>query len=927
MDDAASALVGRAPEVALLASFLDRAAGSGAALVLTGDPGVGRSALLGAAARAAGAAGTRVLSASGVEAEAEVPFAGLNQLLVPVLGASSSLSDLHRGALEAGLGYRPGPPADRLVTSTAVLALLRVVAAAGPVLVVLDDLQWLDRASAGALAFAARRLPGTRIGLLAASRSGDDDPRPPAGLPAHEVRPLGRRAAEELLTLRFPAMAPRVRRRVVAVAQGNPLALLELPAALTGPQRDASEALPSVLPLSPALRARFAGGMGDLPPATRRLLLLAVLEGTGDLGVLAAAHPGEDWLETLAPAEEARFLRVDATTRRVSLRHPLVGAAAVSLATGGERRRAHATLAEVLADQPERRAEHLAEAAVGADGQAADLLDEAARRALRQGDGVRAVAALLRAAELSRRGPDRARRLGRAAYLGADAGGELRSVPSLLRQARAADPGGGDSLPAAMAASYHLGIGDGDVDSAHAGLLRALESALQGPVGAGDLDEALHDLLVVCHSSGRPEPWRALDSVTARLAHRPGPVLTVARSTVGAPAHATAADLRALDRVVGRLDAEEDPAQIVRTALAACYVDRLDDCRAALWRVVWDGREGGAVASSVSALVLLGQDAFAAGRWEEARRTAEEAVALGESRGYRLLGLPGVGSLALLAAAEGDGDTARALAGRIVTWAAPRGVRALEHAAHRARALAALAEGDVEEAYRQAERISPPGVLAPHVPVAPWVALDLVEAAVRTGRRAEAEAHVSAMRRLEVFRLRPRLALLAAGSAALAAADDSAGAHFEEALAIPGADRHPFEHARVQLAYGEHLRRVRAPGAARLHLAAALEAFIRLGARPWAGRAEQELRATGLSRSPAARVVAPVDLTPQEHEISLLAASGLTNKQIGAQLHLSPRTVSAHLYRVFPKLGVSSRAALRDALSRIPRQPGERVLH
>ncbi|MGY1670501.1 AAA family ATPase [Geodermatophilus sp. SYSU D00710] len=913
----AGGLVGRSGEVALLTAFRERAARSGAALVLTGDPGIGKTALLDGAARAAAASGTRVLSAAGAESEAEVGFAGLSQLLVPVLDEGTALSELHRDALATSLGYRPGPAADRLVVSTAVLILLRAVAAGGPVLVVVDDLQWLDGDSARVLGFVARRLPGARIGLLAASRPDGDLPSPLSGLPGHRVRPLADGPAEDLVTGRHPGTAPRVRRRVVAAAQGNPLALLELPAALSHRQRAGLDALPSFLPLGSRLRALFADRVGDLPPATRRLLLLAALDGTGDLGVLGAASPGEDWLDVLAPAEQARLLHVDVDTQRVSLRHPLVASAAVGLATTAERHRAHLALAEVLTDQPDRRAWHLAEAAVGSDGQAADLLDEAAHRALRSGHGARAVTALLRAADLSPRGPDRARRLARAAYLGADVAGELRDVPHLLLRARQADPDGGATLQTATAAAYHLSIGNGDVDSAHRGLVRAIDAALRGPAGGGDLHEALYSLLVVCHFSGRPERWQALDAVAARLGHRLGPVLSVSRSTFGAPARATAADLARLDEVLAGIDAEQDPAQIVRIAVAGFYLDRLEDCRQALWRVVWDGREGGAVASAVNALVLLCQDAYGAGRWEEARRTAEEAVALGETLGYRLLSLPATCCLALLAAAEGDGATARTLAGRVVAWAGPRGVRAVEHLAHRARALAALGEGDVEEAYRQAATVSPPGVVAPHVPVALWMPLELVEAAVRTGRRDEAAAHVAALRELEVVRLRPRLALLAAGSDALAAPADRAAASFEEALAVPGADAHPFEHARVRLAYGEHLRRERATGAARLHLAAAQEAFTRLGARPWAARAEHELRATGVSRSPAGRT-APVELTPQEHEISLLAASGLTNKQIGAQLYLSPRTVSAHLYRVFPKLGISSRAALRDALARVP---------
>jgi DNA-binding CsgD family transcriptional regulator/tetratricopeptide (TPR) repeat protein len=912
------ALAGRSGDLAVLGDLLERAAADGAALLLTGEPGVGRTALLAAAARDAAAAGTRVLTSAAVDSEAEVPFAGLHQLLLPVLEEASALSALHREALGHALGYRAGPAADRLVVSTAVLSLLRVTATADPVLVVVDDLQALDPASAAVLGFVARRLPGSRVGVLAAWRSAGPaagGPVPPAGLPVHEVHPLAAGPAEELLAARWPATAPGVRRRVLAAACGNPLALVELPAALTARQRTALDALPGTLPLGPRLQAVFGAGVGDLPPPTRRLLLLAALTDPAlpepaDPGVLAAACPGEDWLDVLAPAERAGLLRVDADARRVRLRHPLVGAAAVALATSAERRRAHLTLAEALPDQPDRRAWHLAEAAAGSDGRAADLLDEAAHRALRSGDAVRAVTALLRAADLSPGGPDRARRLARAAAVGAEVTGELRGVPSLLLQARRADPDGGDSLPTAVAAASHLLLADGDVDGASRLLARALGSAPAGPGGAGELDDALHGLVQVCAAAGR---WQLLDAAAARLGDRADPLVALSRAALGAPPDATAADLRRLDELVAGVDGDADPARVVRIARAAAALDRLADCRQALERVARDGREGGAVAAAVHALVLLARDAHAAGRWEEARRTAEEALGLAEPLGYRLPAVQALGRLALLSAAEGDAATARDLADRVAAWAGPRGVRAAEHLAARARALAALAQGDVEEAHRQAAAAGPAG--------APGTGLDLVEAAVRTGRRAEAAAHAAALQALPTTPLRPRLALLAAGSAGLAAPDDRATAHFEAALAVPGADRAPFELARVRLAFGEHLRRVRATGAARLHLAAALDAFTRLGARPWAARAETELRATGVSRSPAGPAAAAV-LTPQEHEISQLAASGLTNKQIGAQLYLSPRTVSAHLYRVFPKLGISSRAALRDALARVPEDAG-----
>ena len=927
MDDAdppheAGALVGRAGDAELVLSLVDRTADRGGALLVVGEPGVGKSVLLDVAARGAAASGMRVLTARGERVEAAVGFAGLHRLLMPVLGDLTSLSDLHREALATSLGVRAAPPADRLIVSTAALMLVRQVAGDAPVVMIVDDVQWLDRASAGVLGFIARRLSGARITFLAAARSGTDEPVPLSGMPEHEVHPLEDGPADELLRHHYPSLAPRVHRRILAAAQGNPLALLELPAVLTDLQRSGLQGLPSVLPLSRGLRMLFASRIRDLPSRTRHLLLLTVLGGNGDFRFLRAVSRDQDWLDVLAPAEAGRLVRVDTEARRVALRHPLIGSAAVELATSSERRRAHNALAEALGAQPERRAWHLAEAAVGLDGRAADLLDQAARGALRAGDSVRAVTALLRAADLSSSGRERARRLAEAAYVGADVSGDLRNVPHLLRQARTADPSGDGSLEAAVAAAHHLLNGDGDIDRAHRALVRAIDAAVLSDVRGGPLDEALHNLLVVCHVSGRPEPWTALERAVARSEGRAGPVVSVSRWTYGAPARVTASIAERLDGVIAGVGTETDPTRVVRIGIAAFYLDRLGECRQALWSVVQDGRDGGAVASAVNALMMLCHDAFAAGRWDEARRAAEEGIGLGESLGYRLISLPGVYCLALLAAVEGDGEKALGLAREIDAWAAPRGARGIEHFASRVRALSALAAGDAEEAYRQAASISPPGVFAAHVPVALWACMDLVDAAVRTGRREAAVAHVAAMQDLEIFGLRPRLALLAAGSAALVAPGASAAAEFERALAVPGGDHYPFEHARVRLAYGEHLRRSRATGAARLQLAAARSTFSRLGARPWAERAEHELRATGVTRAtdhPGDMVV----LTPQEYEVALLAASGLTNKQIGAQLFISPRTVGAHLYRLFPRLGITSRAALRDALTRGPLTVGD----
>ncbi len=281
--------------------------------------------------------------------------------------------------------------------------------------------------------------------------------------------------------------------------------------------------------------------------------------------------------------------------------------------------------------------------------------------------------------------------------------------------------------------------------------------------------------------------------------------------------------------------------------------------------------------------------------------------------GISTLRLAGREVLAIIAAARGEYEAAQALVDQMVRWAAPRGIGAVHGYASSVATLAALGQEDFEEAFRQASAISPAGVLASHRPYATWVMMDLVTAAVAAGRREDAEAHVKALRDLNIGALSSRMALLAAGAAAIASPAATGVDLFARALELPDADRWQFDRARIELAYGERLRRAHELVDARSHLSAALETFERLSARPWITRAANELRATGQSRARGDSSQREL-LTPQELEIARLAATGLTNKEIAARVFLSHRTVGTRLYRIFPKLGITSRAALRDAL-------------
>jgi DNA-binding CsgD family transcriptional regulator/tetratricopeptide (TPR) repeat protein len=914
----AEVLFGRSSELALISAFAERAAAGGEALLLFGEAGAGKTVLLDAAAQLVSGTGTRVLRAAGVEFEADLTYSGLHQLLFPLLGEFVQLSAIHRDALNAALGYGAGPAPDRRLVSAATLAALRQAAAISPVLVIVDDLPWLDRATAGVLGFVAHRLAGSHVGFLAASRPDLESFFERGGLPRHELGPVDEQAANALVKSCFPDLAPQVRQRVVAEAQGNPLALLELPAALSGGQRTATETLPAVLPLSGRLQALFASRVSGLPAPTRQLLLLAALDGTGDVRVLQAAA-GPDAIDILAPAEQAGLVHVDDRTGRLVFRHPLTRSAIVELSTSGDRRRAHRLLAAQLTSEPERQAWHLAAAATGPDEKAADLLEHVAHRLIRRGDATGAVTALLRAADLSSDGPSRSLRLAAAARSGAAMTGEFRHLSKVLDAARSANPQLAGSLPAAIAAANLLLNADGDIDTAYRLLVRAIDTEA-GPHDASDdtMIQALQTLMAVCYNGGRAELWPAFDQAIARLApHIPADLLLLSR-TIADPARTTAQVLGELDAAVASLHSEADYVRILTISAAAVYVDRLADCREALLRVVRDGRLSGAFLMAVTALTNLSLDDFMTGRWDEAQKLADEGLEVARAGGGEWL-LTWIFNhrKAVLSAARGDPDTAQALADEILQWAAPRGAGLAETHARHVHVLMALGRADFGDAYRHASAISPPGVLASHVPLALWVAMDLVEAAVRIGRHAEAAAHVTAIRAAGIAALSPRLALLATASEAIAAPDALARGLFDRALAVPGADRFPFDLGRVRLCYGERLRRARATTDSRAQLTAALEIFERLGARPWAARAAGELRAAGPA-DPGVSRRGRDSLTPQELEIAELAAAGLTNKQIGERLFLSHRTVGAHLYQIFPKLGVTSRAALRDALDSLP---------
>lgn len=912
MAEFGTSLVGRDPELASLGSFLGEAVVDGATLLLTGDPGVGKSALLAAAAKMAVADGVRVIRGGGVEYETDVSFAGLHQLVDLLSDELRLLPPAGRAALEVALGIGSGPAPDRLAVLSASLALFRQAASTTPLLIVVDDLHWLDRASGAVVGFVGRRLRGSRIGLLGAIRPAAGGFFERAGLPELHVAPLVEYDAMELLARRFVHLPTRVRRDVADEAQGNPLALLEF-AALAGGGHDGGRRHAVASGTSREVRTLYEARVERLPEPTRGLLLLAVLDGSGGLGVLAAAG-GAHGLDDLGPAERDHLVVIDERSAELRFRHPMIKSVVVERSTHDQRRAAHLRLAELCADQPDRRGHHLAEAAFAPDEETAAAVEDGARRTLQRGDVVGAISRLLRAADLSPRPKDRSRRLADAAYVGVTSAGELESATELLRDAQRRDSTLGGTLRAASATAYLLLNGEGKAETAHRLLTVAIESALAEPDQDHDgLSEGLYTLVLVCHYAGRPDYWARFHAAMSRLTATPPTEMRLLAETFADPLTASDWALSQLDHDIEQLRNTDEDTLIIRAALAGFYTDRLASCREALFRVVRDGREGGAVGSAMMALSMLAYGDLYAGRWDDTLGLIAEVTPMWEERGYRLQAWSGPYARALVAGNRGDREQCRDLCEAMIEWGTPRQLVRLVDWGNHALADAALGAGDFEEAWEHAVAVSPPGTLGSHNPQALWVALDLIDAAVHTGRAGEARAHADAMRRADLGRLSPRFALVTAAAAAMVAANDEAPDLFGEALALPGIQEWPFELARVRLAHGERLRRLRRTRDARRQLAAAREGFERLGARPWAQRAEVELRATGATRlrDPG---VGPASLTPQERQIALLAATGLTNREIGARLYMSPRTVSSHLYRIFPKLGIRSRAALRDAL-------------
>lgn len=917
------AVVGRAREIeAVRALMRDAREGRGAAMLVRGEPGAGKSTILREGRAEAERLGMRVLAARGVASESRLAFAGLWDVLRPVLDRVDEIPDGQRTALRAALKLEPPTVPDRFAAYAAALSLIGAVASEGPLLVLIDDAHWLDSSSMEALAFCARRVQDEPVAMLAASRT---PPHEEVDVPdAAELLldPLGDDDAGALLAevTRGAPLDPGVAAELLRLAKGSPLALVELPAALSAQERGGRVPFPRPFRVGEAILGAYRRHLEALDAPARRALLVAALSDDGALGPIDGAlrRLGGEGVD-LAAVEDAGLVVLDGD--RALLRHPLLRAVALELAGPAERRAGHRALAEAMGGERvvEQRAWHLAEAAVGPDDEAADALDEAASGAAEQTAYASAAGLLERAAGLSG-DPDRAVRRRLAAgrhWLLAGRGGDA------LRVARRARDDARD--PATLGAISHLEarglMWEGPVDAAYRTLLAAARSSLgREPVTAAQL---LLDAAVTRAVSGDCQPIVELSRRALEAATRGDdpPTIAAARAMLGVGLtlrgrRRAAAPLLA---TITHLEEHGDPRTPTHhSTLLAAHLWAITDASVRPEDVIdplLDAtRRAGAIGLLPFALSVRADIDFRAGRWALALSRCDEAVALVTETGTRPFRAHALAVRSMILAALGRAEDARMEAQRTIDVSTARGSDNMTNFARWVLGFEALAGGRTDEAVAHLEAVAATirrhGIGEPAF--IPW-APDLVEGYLRLGRREDARAVLAELAR-QAFESGGRLGR-AVACRCRGLLDDDIDRHFGEALAHHDRDDMPFERARTELLYGGRLRRARRRAEARARLESALRTFERLGAAPWARQAREELAASGARPRPA-RAAGPADrLSSRELQVAMTVAEGLTNRETAARLFLSERTVERHLGSVYRKLGLRSRAQLARLLS------------
>jgi DNA-binding CsgD family transcriptional regulator/tetratricopeptide (TPR) repeat protein len=885
--------------------------GRSAVLVVRGEPGVGKSALLRDVTERA--TEFRLAQIAGVESEMELPFAGLHQLCAPMLGELDRLPEPQRRALSVALGLASGDTPDRFLVALGALTLLSEVAENQPLLVFVDDMQWLDDASLQVLGFVARRLLAEPVALLFATRDTSLDGEL-SDLPTLALGGLNDEDARALLGTVVPGrLDERVRDRIVAETRGNPLALLELPRGFTAAQLAGGFGLPELLPLSGRIEESFLRRLQELPHETQLLLLVAAAEPVGEPALMwrAATRLGISGT-SIDPAARAGLLDVGAQVR---FRHPLVRSTVYRSASDEDRRSAHRALADVTDDEadPDRRAWHRAQASQRPDEDVADELERSAGRARARGGLAAAAAFLSKAAELTLDPTHRAERMLSAAQFNLQAGAFDEAL-GLLASAKA---GPLDDLGQARADLLYAEIAFAQNRGSDAPLLLLRAAQALEPLDAqlsrdtyldawsaalfagrlasdGDLLQVSEAVSAAPHSTEPPRPCDLLLDGFAQV------------FTEGRP-HAEPVLQRAASAFAG---SEVSVEEVLRwgwlATAAAVFAWDYDTCLAVATREVELARESGALEVLAVGVNVLGQAVSLGGDFASAALLVAEADAVTGATGARVAPYAAL----VLAAFRGPEADATNLIEATITEATAGGQGTAVQYAHWANAVLNNGLGHYEKALASAIQASED---TPELFVASWALPELIEAACRCGAP---ELAVDALDRLreQTETSGTDWALgVQARCRALLSEGEEAESLYRQAIDCLGRTRLRPELARSHLLYGEWLRRENRRVDSREHLRTAHDAFVLMGAESFVERTRHELGATG-EKVRKRTVETRDELTAQETQIARLAAEGHTNPEIGAQLFLSPRTVEWHLRKVFSKLGISSRRQLDSAL-------------
>jgi DNA-binding CsgD family transcriptional regulator len=895
-------LIGREAERRAIGQLVAGArVGTSGVLLITGEPGIGKTALLDQAA--AESAGLRLLRARGTETEHEVPFGGLLQLLRPALGELDRIPSPQRDALAAALALTTTTdPAGRFAVGAATLSLLCRYAEQAPVAVLVDDAQWIDRPSAEALVFAARRLVADPIVLLVAARAGETHPLAEADLPLLRIDGLGLDDARQLVGRRTTDVA-----QVHQIVAGNPLALLEL---TRDPHRLQRVPPGAPIPVPRLLAEAFAAQAHRLSEPARIALLVAASDD-GELGVVARVceQLGVE-VGALGEAEEAGLVRI--VDGRVEFRHPLVRSSVYADAAPAVRRTVHQAMAGVLADH-DRRIWHLSEAVLGADSDVAAGLEVVAGHAVERGAHAVAATAFERSARLTGDASEQGRRLVAAGEAAWFAGLPDRAEGLLVDALRR------DLSPAVGLRAQEL---RGDIAVRCGSPGQARDILLAAAASADDLPtriRLLSDVVNACfHVGDTSTALRVAEDLDAILPDVEPPesrllgllASGVARVLAGRGGSEQIRTAVALSGGrTGRLTL--DRRHQVWVVLAPLFLRERDAGREVIEQVLRDSRDGVALGLLPGVLFHLARDQATTDRWADAATSYDEAIRLSRETGQTTQLAINLAGQAWLSARRGRADDCRAQAAEAIAICTDREIRLGLAWASFALGDLELGRGDPAAALAPYERLvellATGGMLDPDLSPAP----ELVEIYLRLGRTQDAVATAGAFAERAASKGLPWSLARAARVRGLVGDDEDA---FAEALRFHERTPDLFETARTQLVYGSWLRRVRRRVDARVQLRSAVQVFDQLGAPTWADQAAAELNATGETarrREPSSAD----DLTPQERQVAQLLAAGHSTREAAAKLFLSPKTVEYHLRKVYTKLRIHSRAELADQLT------------